>query len=155
MRLNGSYFLQFLPIVSDARVIVPNLQKEKTNAEKPRELVQVVIVRGQTDTDPFLSLWEAVIPLSSQPTQSWCLLTQSLPSIPTATALAETLVNIIWGLCNFLLVLLTATYTNLFYFPFFPEESISCTAISMSLLWPETFIGSLLLAKQSPDSWTR
>lgn len=54
MRLNGSYFLQFLPIVSDARVIVPNLQKKKTNAEKPRELVQVVIVRGQTDTDPFL-----------------------------------------------------------------------------------------------------
>lgn len=151
MRLNGSYFLQFLPIVSDARVIVPNLQKKKTNAEKPRELVQVVIVRGQTDTDPFLPVWEAITPLSSQPTQSWCLLIPSLLSALPQPWLRP----VTWGLCNFLLVLLTATYTNLFYCPFFPEESISCTAISMSLLWPETFIGSLLLAKQSPDSWTR
>lgn len=37
----------FLPIVSEARVIVPNSQRKKTNAEKAKGLVQVVIVRGR------------------------------------------------------------------------------------------------------------
>lgn len=79
MRLNAFYFPQSLLIVSEARVISPNLQRNKPMQRSLKHLSKLSQSEAETDTDPLWSLWEAIIPQSSQPTWSFSHST-SLPS---------------------------------------------------------------------------